>query len=74
MEPARGPDNGGMDPRGETPPPSGAPQTPGRSTRQEGDEDGERSLIRWMLSLSPAQRLEVLQRHVDAVESLRTGA
>ena len=29
------------------------------------------SLIRWMLSLTPAERLDVLQGHVDAVEALR---
>ncbi len=31
------------------------------------------SLIRWMLSLSPAERLQVLQSHVDAVTRLRRG-
>jgi hypothetical protein len=64
-----------MDPRddaGHPLEPHGAPDD--RPGRPESGEDGERSLIRWMLSLSPAQRLEVLQRHVDAVESLRTGA
>jgi hypothetical protein len=29
------------------------------------------SLIRWMLSLTPAERLQVLQRHVDAIEEIR---
>lgn len=32
------------------------------------------TLIRWMLSLTPAQRLEVLQRHVRAVLRLRHGS
>jgi hypothetical protein len=35
-------------------------------------EDGvDLSLIRWMLSLTPAERLQVLQRHVNAVLKLR---
>jgi hypothetical protein len=42
--------------------------------RESPGDDGERSLIRWMLSLTPAQRLEVLQRHVDALERLGAGA
>jgi hypothetical protein len=29
------------------------------------------SLIRWMLSLTPRERLEFLQRHIAAVEALR---
>ena len=37
-----------------------------------GGEDGvDRTLIRWMLSLTPAERLDVLQGHVDAVLALR---
>lgn len=28
------------------------------------------TLIRWMLALSPGERLDVLQKHVDAVEAL----
>lgn len=36
------------------------------------DEDGvDVTLLRWMLSLTPAERLEVLQQHVDAVEAIR---
>lgn len=34
-------------------------------------EGVDRSLIRWMLTLTPAQRLQVLQDFVDAVEELR---
>jgi hypothetical protein len=35
-------------------------------------EDGvDLSLIRWMLSLTPAERLEVLQRHVKAIVAIR---
>ena len=33
----------------------------------------DRSLIRWMLSLTPAERLDVLQGFVDSVEELRGG-
>jgi hypothetical protein len=29
------------------------------------------SLIRWMLSLTPAERLRVLQQHIDSVTRLR---
>lgn len=31
------------------------------------------TLIRWMLSLTPAQRLDVLQDFVDSVQELRRG-
>ena len=35
-------------------------------------EDGvDVTLIRWMLSLTPAERLEVLQQSVDSLLSLR---
>jgi hypothetical protein len=29
------------------------------------------TLIRWMLSLSPTERLRVLQSHVEAIEAIR---
>ncbi len=29
------------------------------------------TLIRWMLSLTPAQRLDVLEQHLNAIASLR---
>ena len=36
------------------------------------DDDGvDVTLIRWMLSLTPAERLRVLERHVNAVHRLR---
>ena len=36
-------------------------------------EDGvDLTLIRWMLSLTPAERLQVLQRHVNRILSIRT--
>ncbi len=35
-------------------------------------EDGvDLTLIRWMLSLTPAERLEVLQQHVKGVLAIR---
>ncbi len=35
-------------------------------------EDGvDLTLIRWMLSLTPAERLQVLQGHVDSILELR---
>ena len=34
------------------------------------DDGVDVTLIRWMLSLTPAERLQVLQDHVDAVISL----
>jgi hypothetical protein len=32
------------------------------------------ALITWMLSLTPAQRLEALQGWVDSIQTLRNGA
>lgn len=35
-------------------------------------EDGvDLTLIRWMMSLTPAERLDVLQRHVSSILSIR---
>ena len=35
-------------------------------------EDGvDLSLIRWMLSLTPAERLQFLQRHVEGITRIR---
>ena len=35
-------------------------------------QDGvDLTLIRWMLSLTPAERLDVLQRHVSSILSIR---
>jgi hypothetical protein len=52
-----------------------------RETRMEPDdqtqltdysEDGvDLTLIRWMLSLTPAERLEVLQRHLNRILAIR---
>ncbi len=38
------------------------------------DDGVDVTLIRWMLSLTPLERLEVLQKHVEAVEALRETA
>jgi hypothetical protein len=46
--------------------PESQPQSETRS------EDGvDLTLIRWMLSLTPAERLDVLQRHVSSILSIR---
>ncbi len=37
------------------------------------DENGvDRSLVRWMLGLSPTERLEVVQGSIDLIMSART--
>ncbi|OGP84311.1 MAG: hypothetical protein A2Y95_02145 [Deltaproteobacteria bacterium RBG_13_65_10] len=39
-----------------------------------GSDDGvDGTLIRWMLGMTPAQRLATLQSHVDAVLGIRDG-
>ena len=35
------------------------------------DNGVDMSLIRWMLSLTPAERLEALQQYVDSVATIR---
>ena len=41
-------------------------------TRAEYSEDGvDLTLIRWMLSLTPAERLQFLQRHVNAILAIQ---
>ena len=44
------------------------------SQRAESDENVDVTLVRWMLSLSPEERLAVLQGFVDSVEELRGAA
>ena len=39
--------------------------------RDEGNDGVDVSLIRWFLSLSPAERLRVLQNTVNAIARLR---
>jgi hypothetical protein len=44
------------------------PQPPTDYSQTEYSEDGvDLTLIRWMLSLTPAERLQFLQRHVNAI-------
>ncbi len=44
------------------------------STRPTHSADGvDLTLIRWMLSLTPLERLEVLQRNIRAIRELRDG-
>jgi hypothetical protein len=45
------------------------PDTSAPPRSQVPDADG--SLIRWMLGLSPAERLQVLQSFVDSVSEMR---
>ncbi len=46
------------------------PESAGQSETH--SEDGvDLTLIRWMLSLTPAERLDVLQRHVSSILSIR---
>jgi hypothetical protein len=49
--------------------PSPRPAAPGSSSREEDDD----ALIRWMLSLTPTQRLEVAQGFVESALILRNG-
>ncbi len=49
------------------------PRMPNESRPEHADvspPDADYSLILWMLSLSPAERLEVLQRFVDSAAEL----
>ena len=53
------------------PPESGAPLVDEPPTHS---EDGvDLTLIRWMLSLTPAERLEVLQENIGSIMELRGG-
>jgi hypothetical protein len=43
-----------------------------KSRKETHSEDGvDLTLIRWMLSLTPAERLDVLQQHVRSILRLR---
>jgi len=49
-----------------------SPEAPSSSEQPRHGEDGvDVTLIRWMLSLTPAQRLEVLQQFVNRVLEAR---
>jgi hypothetical protein len=44
---------------------------PERETRQDTSDSGvDRTLIRWMMTLSPTERLEFVQRQVNAVQQM----
>jgi len=43
------------------------------SLESRSQDDGDVSLIRWMLALSPEERLAVLQGFVDSAIELRNG-
>lgn len=45
--------------------PSGPPDPDG--------DDADMSLIRWMLAMTPEERLETLQAHIRAIHELRDG-
>ena len=46
--------------------------TPGQESLTEYSEDGvDLTLIRWMLSLTPAERLEFLEQHVNSILAIR---
>jgi len=52
--------------------PPDVPQTDGDHGRPSYSEDGvDLTLIRWMLSLTPVERLKVLQQHNQAIARLR---
>ena len=53
-------------------PPADLPAEDGSANRPTHSEDGvDLTLIRWMLSLTPAERLEVLRQHNQSIVSLR---
>jgi hypothetical protein len=54
-------------------PPAGQGTDDGRTEATASDSGVDLSLIRWMLSLSPTERLEALQGFVDSVAALRDG-
>lgn len=46
--------------------------TPARQPQPEYSEDGvDLTLIRWMLSLTPAERLEFVQRQINRILAIR---
>ena len=49
-----------------------ATECPSTADRPTHSEDGvDLTLIRWMLSLTPLERLQVLQQHLNAIVRLR---
>jgi hypothetical protein len=46
-------------------------EQPGAPAAEYSEDGVDLSLIRWMLSLTPLERLEFLQRHVNAILRVR---
>ena len=46
-------------------------KTPVQNSRSHSEDGIDLTLIRWMLSLTPAQRLQVLQQNVSSLTRLR---
>jgi hypothetical protein len=44
---------------------------PARQSETHSEDGVDLTLIRWMLSLTPAERLDVLQRNVSSILSIR---
>jgi hypothetical protein len=55
-------------------PGSGCEIPPDSRDRIRADDGVDATLIRWMLAMTPAQRLDTLQSHVDAVLGIRDGS
>lgn len=47
------------------------PRVDSKRDRTHSEDGVDLTLIRWMLSLSPVERLKVLQRHIASVQRLR---
>jgi hypothetical protein len=45
--------------------------TPQRPATPADEDAGDRSLVRWMLTLTPRERLEWVQRNIEAAEEVR---
>jgi hypothetical protein len=52
------------------PPQSPIPQTEDTKWKDYSEDGVDLTLIRWMLSLTPAQRLQVLQENIDSIQEL----
>jgi hypothetical protein len=53
------------------PPPSDTPTDAGAAKPSYSEDGVDLTLIRWMLSLTPAERLEVLRQHNQTMTILR---
>ncbi len=48
------------------------PQEETETPHEYSDDGVDLTLIRWMLSLTPAERLQVLQDHINSIQKLRS--